>query len=501
MRKSRLIFWAVTSATFMFITFASINLRAQNDNLQNQEMQTFEAYKDVGYDQALRPQFHFSSLKGWHNDPNGMVWYDGEYHLYFQHNPKGTKWGNMTWGHAVSSDMVQWEQLKHAIMPYGGGTIYSGTAVVDHNNSLGKQVGDTKTLVAFFSFAKKPFHQAAAYSTDKGRTFTLVNDGGPIVPNQGFDNAERDPKVFWHDASKKWVMVLWVKRGAKKGTSEEKLGRVRFFTSDNMVEWGVASDFQRDWVFECMDFVELPVDGDENNKKWLLYDASFDYEIGEFDGRTFTTDKKVFQGDFGENFYAAQSFNNSPDERTVMIGWMRIGNKESPFLKADMPFNQQMSFPTTMELRSTPDGIRLYRLPVEEIVKLYVNSHKFKNIKGSELAGKLSGVEAELIDMSIDFIPTGSLTLTIRGIEVKYNKRKEEFIIGKSSIAAPAVDGKVKLRLLLDRASIELFANDGAAVATSYAVPAADNKSISISAADDVKINSIIINELKSSLK
>ncbi len=284
----------------------STTLMAQNDktNVQNQEMQTFDTYDDVGYDQDLRPQFHFSSLKGWLNDPNGMVWYDGEYHLYFQHNPKDVKWGNMTWGHAVSTDMVHWEQLPHAILPYGGGTIFSGTAVVDHKNFLGKQTGDTKTLVAYFSFAKEPFYQAAAYSTDKGRTFSLVNNGGSVVPNQGFDKSERDPKVFWHEESQKWVMVLWVLSGKEEGSSEEKLGKVLFFTSENMVDWEVASDFNRAWVYECMDFVELPVDGDKNNKKWLLYDASFDYEIGDFDGKTFTTDKKIYKGDSGTDFYA-----------------------------------------------------------------------------------------------------------------------------------------------------------------------------------------------------
>jgi len=507
MKKKKTLIRSFNVALFITILcIAAPNLMAQNDNvstagkdtLQDQEMQTFDSYHDVGYDQVLRPQFHFSSLKGWHNDPNGMVWYDGEYHLYFQHNPKDTKWGNMTWGHAISTDMVHWKQLPHAILPYGGGTIFSGTAVVDHNNSLGKQTGNIKTIVAFFSFAKQPFHQAAAYSTDKGRTFTLVNDGGPVVPNQGFNKGERDPKVFWHKASEKWVMVLWVKRGKKDGTSEEKLGKVRFFTSENMVEWEVASDFNREWVFECMDFVELPVDGNPDNKKWLLYDASFDYEIGDFDGKTFTTDKKVLKGDYGTDFYAAQSFNNSPDKRTVLIGWMQEG-QNSVFQQAGMPFNQQMAFPTTMELHNTPDGLRLFRWPVKEIESLYVKSSKFNNLTVKKLSKKLKGVEAELIDLSIEFEPTDSMTITIRGIDVTYNRSSEQFTCGNSQVAAPAIDGKVRLRVLLDRASIELFINEGATVSTSYSVPVADDRSISISADGDIRINSLIINELKSS--
>jgi sucrose-6-phosphate hydrolase SacC (GH32 family) len=488
------------------IGIATPDLMAQNDNgrtagtdmLQNQEMQTFHSYHEVGYDQILRPQFHFSSLKGWHNDPNGMVWYDGEYHLYFQHNPKDTKWGNMTWGHAVSSDMVHWKQLPHAILPYGGGTIFSGTAVVDHQNALGKQTGNIKTIVAFFSFAKQPFYQAAAYSTDRGRTFTLVNEGGPVVPNQGFNKGERDPKVFWHKASEKWVMVLWVKRGKKDGTADEKLGKVRFFTSENMVDWEVASDFNREWVFECMDFVELPVDGNPDNKKWLLYDASFDYEIGDFDGKTFTTDKKVYLGDYGTDFYAAQTFNNSPDERTVLIGWMQEG-KNSVFQEAGMPFNQQMAFPTTMELKTTDDGIQLFRWPVKEIERLYTRSNKFNKLTVKKLSKKLSSIEAELIDLSIEFDASHSMTLTIRGLPVSYDSKREEFSFGSSQMAAPAIDGKIRLRVLLDRASIELFINDGATVSTNYAVPVTDDRSISISADENMKINSFIINEMKSS--
>ena len=491
--QNRLYNLTILTAILMFV--ASTDLFAQN--VQNQEMQTFDSYKEVGYDQILRPQFHFSSLKGWLNDPNGMVYYDGEYHLFFQHNPKATVWGNMTWGHAVSNDMVHWTQLPHAILPYGGGTIFSGTAVVDYNNILGKQKGDIKTLVAFFSFAKEPFYQAAAYSTDKGRTFKLVKNGGPVVPNQGFDKGERDPKVFWHEASKKWVMLLWVLRGKKDGTPEERLGKVRFFISDNMVDWEVASDFNREWVFECMDFVELPVDGEQNKKKWLLYDASFDYEIGEFDGKTFTTDKKVFKGDSGTDFYAAQSFNNSPDARTVLIGWMQE-RKNSIFEKEGMPFNQQMSFPTTIELRTTSEGIRLFRWPIKEIENLYVKSNTFKNLTLKKAGKKLAGVKAELIDMSIEFEPTSPMKLTIRGLEISYVETSQEFIFGESRIAAPVINGRVKLRILIDRSSIELFANEGAAVATCYAVPSPDDFSISVFADSDLKINTITVNNLKS---
>ena len=216
-----------------------------------------------------------------------------------------------------------------------------------------------------------------------------------------------------------------------------------------------------------------------------------------YDGTTFTTDKKVGLGDFGPNYYAAQTFNNSPDGRTVIIGWMKKGN--DIFLEGKMPFNSQMSFPTSMELRTTSDGIRLYRWPVDEIENLYIKSHKFKNLTIKKAAKKLVKIKVELIDMSVEFEAGSSLKLTIRGQEVSYEPENEIFVFGKNKLAAPAINGKVKLRVLLDRASIELFVNEGALVSTNYAVPEADNHSISVSADGEVKINSLIINELKSS--
>ncbi|MFN3150150.1 GH32 C-terminal domain-containing protein [Bremerella sp.] len=451
-------------------------------------LQTFPSYPEVGYDQAYRPQFHFTSLKHWLNDPNGMVYLDGEYHLFFQHNPVSNAWGNMTWGHAVSKDMVHWKQLPHAILPYGEGTIFSGTAVVDHNNSLGVQEGDTKTLVAAFTFARNPFYQAIAYSTDRGRTFQLWNEGKAVVPNQGYDAGERDPKIFWHEPSKKWVMVLWVKQA--------KPGRVLFFNSDDLKTWTEVSQFDRDWVFECMDMVHLAVDGDPNNKKWLLYDASFEYEIGEFDGKEFTTDKIAHRGDYGPNFYAAQTFNDSPDGRSVIIGWMRGEN--TPFRRENMPFHQQMSFPQTMQLRTTSEGVRLFRWPVEEIKELYEEGITLENANVKSVGEKLSDFQAELLDFSIAFEASTEteLLVDLRGQQILYDDGAIHY--QNHRVPAPLVDGKVNLRVLVDRASVELFTAEGQYVATFNADIEPGNKTLSVRSNENVAVPSLKVHRLRS---
>lgn len=451
-------------------------------------LQTFPSYPEVGYDQTYRPQFHFTSLKHWLNDPNGMVFLDGEYHLFFQHNPVANVWGNMTWGHAVSKDMVHWKQLPHAILPYDDGTIFSGTAVVDHNNSLGVQQGDTKTLVAAFTFARQPFYQALAYSNDRGRTFQLWNDGKPVVANQGYDPGERDPKIFWHEPSQKWVMVLWVKRA--------KPGRVLFFNSDDLKTWTEVSQFDRDWVFECMDMIQLPVDGDASNKKWVLYDASFEYEIGQFDGKEFTTDKVVHRGDYGPNFYAAQTFNDSPDGRSVIIGWMRGEN--TPFRREGMPFHQQMSFPQTMQLRTTPSGVQLFRWPVKEIESLYDEGIVLKNTDIKSTGNELSDFQAELIDFSIAFEANAEteLLIDLRGQKIMFKDGAVHY--QNRQVPAPAVDGVVKLRVLVDRASLELFTNEGQYVATFNADIEPGNKTVAIKSPGNEAIRSLIVHGLKS---
>lgn len=464
------------------------------------------AYPDTGYDQPLRPQFHFSSRKGWLNDPNGMV-FDGErYHLFFQHNPKANVWGNMTWGHATSPDMIHWTQHDHALLPYRvdrrSGTIFSGTAVVDHNNSLGKQVGDTKTLIAFFTFANnQKFYQAMAYSTDSGETWTYWNEGRPVVPNQGFDTGERDPKVFWHEPSQQWVMVLWVQRNP---------GRVRFFTSPNLTDWTFASDLMRDWAFECMDVVFLPVDGDPDNVKCVIYDASFDYEIGMFDGKEFHSESKPLVAG-GGNFYAAQTFYNAPEGRAVQIGWMRGGPNSADAY--GLPYNQQMSFPCELTLRTTDDGVRLFCYPIQEIESLAKETHTKQDFELREGVNLLDGInKLDLVDLTIDFDPgdadqivfdfprvsltydAAEKTLSHTGVDDEGNLKQ----VTTLKDLTPH-NGSVRLRFLIDRLSVEAYANNGAQFTAHYFAPKRNESQQSIHATGGkAKVNELTVRELKS---
>jgi fructan beta-fructosidase len=252
------------------------------------------------YHETLRGQFHFSPRRGWNNDPNGMVYFNGEYHLFFQHNPYGWGWGNMHWGHAVSKDMVHWQELGDKLLPDDMGPMFSGSAVVDWNNTSGFGSKEKPPLVLIYTAAGSPTVQGIAYSTD-GRNFTKYS-GNPILKE--ITGGNRDPKVMWHEPSKQWVMVLYVEF--------QKKHTVHFFTSPDLKEWKLASISEGDgpgqrFLFECPDFFELPVDGNMSNRKWVLTAADSQYAIGTFDGTTFKAEQERIPGHRGRGFYAAQT--------------------------------------------------------------------------------------------------------------------------------------------------------------------------------------------------
>ena len=430
-------------------------LHEESEALNNIQQSDAIIGEESMYREALRGQFHFSPKRGWNNDPNGCVFYNGEYHLFFQHNPYGWAWGNMHWGHAVSKDLVHWEELGDKLLPDEMGPMFSGSAVVDWNNSSGFGVDGKPPLVLFYTAAGSPTTQCIAYSTD-GRNFTKYS-GNPVVKEVTGGN--RDPKVIWHETSKRWVMVLYVE-WQKKHT-------VHFYTSDNLRDWSLASIANGDapgggYLYECPDFFELPVDGDASRKKWVLLGANSDYAIGEFDGRRFLPDATRLKGHRGKGFYAAQSFSDLPDGRRVFIGWWQTETK-------GMAFNQSMTVPLELAIKQTDDGPRLVFAPVKELQGLRVKSHEIATLGSKELTlspgspNPLRDVSAELVELVIEFKPgtAKKLLINVRGVEIIYEVDKQEINIAGHRATALLVNGKQRLIVLCDRTGIELFASEG----------------------------------------
>ncbi len=436
------------------------------------------------YDERMRPQFHHSQKQGWNNDPNGMVYYDGEYHLYWQCNPVGNKWGNMYWGHSTSPDMVHWTEQRRALRPFGGESTanrhpsmankhcFSGSAHVDVNNTGGWQTGDEKTLVAFFT--DTGCGEAIAYSNDRGRNWTYY-DKNPVIKHRG-----RDPKLLWYAPGKHWVAAVY----------DETVGRnIAFYSSTNLKDWTLNSHLRG--YFECPELFELPVDGDKSNTRWVIFGADARYAIGTFDGKTFTPgheDKHTLH--YGP-FYASQCFSNPPDGRVVQIGWSKIA-------MGGMPFNQAFSLPLNLTLKQTKDGIRMFANPIEELNTLHDG-------KPSTLANKTAAkdapvslaVDGELFDIHVTLkkgdAAQASLFFDDRKA-VTYDFATETL----DKVPAPLNDGLLKIRVLVDRSIMEIVANDGQSFRTAPNQPAT-LKTISVQAeGGSVTVESLEIHKMKS---
>lgn len=431
------------------------------------------------YREPLRPQFHFSSRRGWNNDPNGLVFFNGEYHLYYQHNPYGWDWGNMHWGHAVSTDLVHWVERPIALYPQRfGDWAFSGSAVVDWKDSSGFQTGGEPPLIAAYTSTGRG--ECILFSNDRGRTWTEFS-GNPVVKHQG-----RDPKLLWHAPTQRWVMALY--------DEAERKQWITFHTSPDLKRWQYESRIEG--FFECPDLFELPVNGDPQNKKWVLTAASSEYRVGRFDGRTFTPETPKLPGHRGDGFYAAQTVSDVPanDGRCIQIGW---GQMPSP----GMPFNQMMAFPCELTLRATADGPRLAWQPVREIENLRTNTHTWTNVVLRPGANSLADHVAELLDLSAEFEPgqTEEIQLVVRGIPVVYHAGRRELSCLSRTVKLEPADGVVKLRLLLDRTSLEIFADDGLVYLPMKCRPAANDRTLALKVrGGEARIRSLRTSSLQS---
>ena len=454
------------------------------------------------YKERLRPRFHFTSKTGWLNDPNGLIYYKGEYHLYYQHNPVSLLQDNMTWGHAVSKDLVHWKEQPKVLFPDAQtGTCFSGAAFIDRKNQLGLKTDQEDVLVVFY--LRTEIGLCFAYSNDRGQTFTDYKDN-PVLTHEG---ARIDtPKPFWYEPTKRWVAPTFDFFTNKDG---KRLRCVGFYSSANLTDWKYDSRVEQDRFGDelcgCVDFFQLPIDGDTKNKKWVMIMIDGSYIVGTFDGHTFYTllgkpaaakDRVrtlVIQG----NYYATMTWENVPDDRRVQIAWMRNDEGQYP----GMPFNQQMTFPSELTLHSTKNGPRLRMNPIEEIETLRTKTHEWNNVVLKESVNPLSELKGDLFDVEVQFEPSDALEtiFDIRGIKFVYNCQTQTLSACGTPMKLKPINGVISLRILLDRTSIEVYGNNGRRYLPLIAYPEEDNLSlIATCSKGQVKANYLRVHELKS---
>ena len=418
------------------------------------------------YDETHRPQLRVSQMRGWNNDPNGMVYYDGEYHFFWQCNPAGNGWANMYWGHAVSPDLVHWTELPHALRNGGGGeknrhptmavrNCFSGSANVDVKNTAGWQTGKEKVIIA--AFTDTGCGEALAYSNDRGRTWKYY-EGNPVIRHRG-----RDPKLIWYeydsddkpisDAAKKlgghWVIAVYDEKGGRN---------VAIYTSTDLKEWTEQSHLQG--YFECAELFELPIDGDEKNTRWVVFAADARYATGDFDGKTFKPEHEGKHQVHWGPYYASQCFSGDPEGRVIQVGWARL---KMP----GMPFNQAFTLPTRLTLRKTPDGIRMFANPVKELEKLRKASPvelKNKKLTAQEPSLKVDA-KSDLVDVILK-VKKGTAGKVI----LQAGKLRTTYDFGSQKVdGMPArMEGDVaSIRMVVDRPMHEIVGGNGACYKTS----------------------------------
>jgi len=438
------------------------------------------------YHEPLRPQFHFTSRRGWLNDPNGLVYFDGEYHLFYQHNPYGWGWGNMSWGHAVSTDLVHWKELPVALYPDEHGTMYSGSAVVDWDNTAGFQTGKEPALVAMFTAAGDPFTQEIAFSNDRGRTWTKYKEN-PVLGHIAAGN--RDPKVVWYAPEKKWVMALYLDHND-----------YTIFESRDLKHWDKLQDFTLPGDAECPNFFPVPLDGNTSDTRWIFFGASGVYLVGKFDGQKFTPETQPQHLQDGNCWYASQVYSDLPvkDGRCILIPWGRLPNGD---IFRGMPFNQMMGLPVDLNLHSTGNGESLMVSPVPELKSLRRATHAIRPqmlLPGTNLLAEISGNLLE-IEARIEIGQAKKISFDLHGVPAVYDVAAQKISCLGCQAALLPKDGIISLHIFLDRSALDIFNHEGTLYMPMAKTASPEDKSLKLSCeGGDSRIVSLKVYELKS---
>lgn len=474
--------------------------------------------------------YHFSSAKNWINDPNGLVYYNGKYHLFYQYNPFGNTWGHMSWGHAVSTDLLHWKYLPVALKEGNNIMIFSGSAVADVDNTSGLGSAENPPMVAIYTgnyTDKKLQDQRIAYSLDGGHSWTKFK-GNPVI-NEGLANF-RDPKVFWYEAADKWIMAVALSTKQK----------IRFYESKDLIHWKMLSEFgpagaAGDRLWECPNLIKLPVKGKSGQEKWVLIvsvnpggvagGSGVQYFVGNFNGKRFIQDPQtkgeILWADYGRDFYAVQSYNNIPKEdgRHIWIAWMNNWD-----YAANIPTSPQrgaFTIPRTIKLVATPKGPRLIQRPIKELKTLRGDKFERSNITISEAESwkpKFKGTAYELV-AKFKIEDARSFGIKLRKGEnqetaVGYKVNKGILFVDRthsgdiafdpafpSRETGPllAKDNKIKLHIFVDKSSVEVFGNDGRLSITDRIFPSIHSNGIVFySKGGSVKLISLDIWQLES---
>jgi fructan beta-fructosidase len=481
--------------------------------------------------QKYRPSYHFSTEDKWMNDPNGMVFFEGEYHLFYQYDSLGTTMGgNMHWGHAVSTDLVTWERYPIALNPDEHGVIFSGSAVVDWQDTSGLCGGKPGLIAIFTHHDQAPGtdharqRQSLAYSTDRGRSW-MKYDGNPVLESDRFIDF-RDPKVFWHQPTEKWVMIL------ASGQT------VSIYHSPNLIDWTFASEFgqgigSHDGVWECPDLFPLQIDSDHSKVKWVMFvsigsepefpeGSRTQYFTGEFDGKTFVNDeasKTVRWLDYGRDNYAGVSWSDIPEEdgRRLYIGWM--SNWKYANLTPTEGWRGAMTIARELSLESRDGEITLIQRPVRELEKFRIPILSLKETTMKEAQARLTELQLDSYEIVAEFEATTAFgfklrTSTEQETIVGYIPESYELYVDRTrsgvvdihedfssrhAVKVESTEGRLVLRVYVDRSSIEVFASEGKAVMTDLIFPDPEAKGLELFATDvSLKLHSLEIYALPS---
>ena len=422
---------------------------------------------DTANREKFRPIYHHTPVYGWMNDPNGLVYKDGEYHLYFQHNPYGSKWGNMHWGHSVSKDLVHWTHEQPAIARDTMGHIFSGSCVVDHNNTAG--FGKDAIIAFYTSHKNMPGNhqrqqQCMAYSLDNGRTYTKY-EGNPVVtPFDGLENF-RDPKVFWYAPENKWVMIV----------SADK--NMRFYESKDLKKWNYMSEWGAGFgpqpnQFECPDFFEMAVDGNAQHKKWVMivninpgfaYGGSGTmYFVGQFDGHKFTCDtapNDVKWLDWGKDHYAAVTYSNTPG-RIIAMPWM--SNWQYANLTPTQQFRSQNALPRELKLYTADNGeLLVSAAPVKETEKLRGEATDLGSFEGDKQA-KIDNEGAFELDFDLQAGTADKCGVELANakgekVSIYYDAKAQRFVMDRAKSGITEFGNKVEPHQLDNAESLKRY--------------------------------------------